>query len=834
MKHLFCGCALAVMAGSVAGQAVAQDAPGAPPISSIEEVVVTARRTAENLQEVPVSVIALSQDALTENAIVSSADLGKVAPGLISVAGSGNPTLVDFSVRGRGLNFGAAAGSVETYFAEVPLSPPFQMPQLPPQFFDLASVQVLKGPQGTLFGRSTTGGAVLIQPQLPNDVFEGYVRGQFGNYRNGQLEGAVNIPLVEDKLAVRLAGFHWRRDGYVKLRSSLPADVTNRFSDPAYLTRLFGAGTTFANGRVVGSGGRVLVDNGVIIAGDTGLPVDATDYNNQDVTELRASIRLTPTDRIENTTVLTYHRDHNRGNTTGGLLVVRSGGVPVGTEPSPGSGTYDGYLSSPPVRPQNESYAAINTTTFDLTDSMTLKNIFGYIRSEGYVLDGYDPDGSVARTIDTYVGRAKTQEQLTNELQLQGRTFDDRLEFTLGGLVDKLIAPDDPSNLNTASVSGNSTTAPDPGHPNSQAFLTRYLSTNIDSYALYVAGTFNITDQLSITGGYRHTWDEVTGAQAVSLSQSIYQTPVFQDADPAVAGLQQSRQLQAKFESDVYNVGVDYKLTPDVLLYAGYRRGFKRGGFNSSAFGAFPPSFGPETIDNYSVGAKTQFEVAGMEVRFNLEGFYDDYKGFQASYLLLDPATFNLLTLTTNIPKVRYYGLDTDLTVRLTDWADLNVSYAYLKAEIREFPDVTTPNPANPSLEANDIPFAPENQLQAALRFHGEIANLGEWVVRPSVSFRDEFTTTLFNVQLPASQRALFGSFNNKALGGALVEDVTLVDLRGELNDIRGSNVSVAVGATNLLDEYYTLGNSGTLSFGIQGNSVGAPRMIYAEVNYRF
>jgi iron complex outermembrane receptor protein len=279
---------------------------------------------------------------------------------------------------------------------------------------------------------------------------------------------------------------------------------------------------------------------------------------------------------------------------------------------------------------------------------------------------------------------------------------------------------------------------------------------------------------------------------------------------------------------------VDYKVTPDVLVYAGYRRGFKRGGFNSSAFGDFPPSFGPETIDSYSLGAKTQFQVAGRDVRFNVEGFYDKYKGFQASNLLLDPTTFNLVTVTLNIPKVRYYGVDTDLVVRFTDWLDFNLNYAYLKAKIRSFPDTTTPNPANPGLDVNDIPFAAEHQLQAALRFHGELEDVGEWVVRPSVSYRSEFTTTLFNRRLPSSQRALFGDFRNAEFGGATVEGVTLVDLRGELNNVAGSRFSLAVGATNLFDEYYTLGNSGTLAFGIQGNSVGPPRMVYAEVSYRF
>jgi outer membrane receptor protein involved in Fe transport len=132
------------------------------------------------------------------------------------------------------------------------------------------------------------------------------------------------------------------------------------------------------------------------------------------------------------------------------------------------------------------------------------------------------------------------------------------------------------------------------------------------------------------------------------------------------------------------------------------------------------------------------------------------------------------------------------------------------------------------------IPYAAKHQLQASLEFHGEVSRVGEWVLRPSANYRSEFSTTLYNHVLPAAQQALFGSFDNIALGGATVPGVTLVDFRAELNKIGDSNLGFAVGATNLFDKYYYIGNGGTLSFGVQGNAVGAPRMIYGEVSYRF
>lgn len=768
------------------------------------DIIVTARRRAEVAQDVPLSIIAFDQNTLKEAAISSADELGRVAPGLLAVPSSGNPSVTDYSIRGRGLNFGAAAGSVETYFAEVPLSPPFQMPQLPPQFFDIASVQVLKGPQGTLFGRSTTGGAVLIQPQTPTDYFEGYGRVQTGNYNNLQLEGAINIPVIADTLAIRLAGFHWKRNGYMRTSQTNPD-------------------------------GSIIIDRG------TGLPVDSIDYNNKDVTELRGSVRLTPTDGFENVTIVTYHRDHNLGGTSGSYRVIRDPGtgVPVGTANAPGVGEYTGYLSATPARGPNRAYAIINTTSLDVGENLTLRNIFGYKRAKGYVLDGYDPDGTSAAIIDTYVGRRrKLDEQFTNELQLQGLAFDDRLEFTIGGLADLIREPKDPDKLNTASVS--STTAArlvaeglpsvDPDRPNASAQFNRYLSTDIDSYALFAAGSFDVTDSITLSGGYRHTWDEVSAVQASTLAASGFVPENFLDADPDQPGFQKTRNLNAKFQSDVYNATLQYEFTDDVQVYAGYRHGFKRGGFNSSAFGNFPSSFGPEEIDSYSLGLKSRFYLADTAITFNLEGFYDDYQGYQASYLLF--AAGNLLTLTTNIPKATYTGFDAELGASISDAIDINLNYAFVDPEIKDFPDTTLPGD-NPGLENNELTFVSRHQLQASMRFHGE-TDWGEWVLRPAVSYRSKFYTTLFNRSLPASQAVVFGQFDNLSIGGATVPGVTLVDMRFELNDIGGSTVSAALGATNLLDEYHMIGNSGTLSFGVQGNSYGPPRMLYGEVSMRF
>ncbi|MCF8709537.1 TonB-dependent receptor plug domain-containing protein [Rhizorhapis sp. SPR117] len=286
--HRLCTVSTFALIAQFGAPAIAQTEPqpGAV-VPGSADIIVTARRREENLQDVPVSIVAFSQEGIRQNNVASAADLGRVAPGLVAYTGNSvSSTQNSFAIRGRGLLFGAAAGSVETYFAEVPLSANYSSPELPAQFFDLASVQVLKGPQGTLFGRSTTGGAVLVQPAAPTNDWEGYGRVQLGNYNNVQVEGALNIPVIDDVLAIRLAGQHWKRDGYVTNESTLPADVQARLAtDPAYVQRLAGFGTTFANGQVRDLLGRLVIDNGTIIESTTGRPIERTAYNNKQTTD---------------------------------------------------------------------------------------------------------------------------------------------------------------------------------------------------------------------------------------------------------------------------------------------------------------------------------------------------------------------------------------------------------------------------------------------------------------------------------------------------------------------------------------------------------------------
>src|ERR1700722_5724243 len=200
------GVAVASMtyAAPVFAQTAASDQAGAR--EELEEIIVTARRREENLQSVPIAITAIDDTALRARTVQDPIDLQFMVPSLSITTGAGG----SYTLRGLGQGFGGSAPAVVSYIDEVAQFT--QVPQI--QFFDLQNVQVLNGPQGTLFGRNTIGGAILFTSQRPTDTLEGYAQIRGGNYDLREAEGALNIPLIDDTLMLRVAGQSRQRDGY--------------------------------------------------------------------------------------------------------------------------------------------------------------------------------------------------------------------------------------------------------------------------------------------------------------------------------------------------------------------------------------------------------------------------------------------------------------------------------------------------------------------------------------------------------------------------------------------------------------------------------------------
>lgn len=195
------GCGLMPSAASAQEQAASGDNTG--------EIIVTARRVSESLSKVPVAVSAFNAEQLVERAVLAETDLQRSFAGLTVRTGQSS-NLINFSIRGQSIDlFTGSQPGVLPYFNDVQLSS-----YSTSGFYDLSSIQVLKGPQGTLFGRNATGGAVLFSTGKPTDKLEGSLTGRIGNYDLRQVQGFVNLPVIEDKVLLRVAGDLHRRDGF--------------------------------------------------------------------------------------------------------------------------------------------------------------------------------------------------------------------------------------------------------------------------------------------------------------------------------------------------------------------------------------------------------------------------------------------------------------------------------------------------------------------------------------------------------------------------------------------------------------------------------------------
>jgi iron complex outermembrane receptor protein len=578
--------------GDAAGQPAAS--PFAPH-GEIETVVVTARRRAEDVQKIPVAVTAISGEELRQTQTKSAMDLQDLAPSLSVAANLGSRDSDVFTIRGQTQPFGGADPGVQAYFAEVPFNP-----SGPGSYFDMDSIQVLNGPRGTLFGRSTTGGAVLFQPKKPEDSFGGYIDGELGNYNMGEIQGALNIPVIGDSFLVRAAADIATRDGFAR-------DVT--FNE---------------------------------------------NLDNVDYQSFRLGATIRPFTGFENYGVFDYLNDRNNGtgaelsgvNTaTIDNLATQILGAPCTTPPTnPTCGALEGFESEmlQALREQQalgprattssiqlffrrDTFSTIDIATYDVAPYLHLRNIFGYLSDKQQ--PAFDYDGSYLPVLD--IPNSRTWEsdslQVSEEFQVLGETPDNLINW-IAGFYHELDYPGGYSEVERETLGG----AQPPGSPFYGFGTTEYsdLANGGTSNAAYGSATYDASSWLqglSLTAGGRYTWDhKVATARNCILPEEgpacPYPIPdVFPYAVPTQSG---------DFHAPTWTLAANYQVTDDTMLYATYRRGYKSGGFNSGAGGAIDfAEFKPEYLTDVEVGTKNNWTIFGVPGRTDFDlyyGWYDD------------------------------------------------------------------------------------------------------------------------------------------------------------------------------------------------------------------
>jgi iron complex outermembrane recepter protein len=711
----------------------------------LDEIVVTARRRAENLQDVPLSVTAFSPEAITRAGIDDRTALADATPSLITITGGFPSEFAFFALRGQGPAFGSTPGVI-SYFAEVPNT--INIDGRVGTYFDLSGVQVLAGPQGTLFGKNATGGNILFEPQRPTDVFEGYVRGELGNYNDQRLDGAINLPLG-DRAQLRVAGEAGRRDGYT-------TDVGPNF-----------------NGR---------------------------DYDNLSYESARVSLLLQPTDALENYTVARYyHSDNNGGGTVPVAFNPAAGALGVlVTDFFPGIvGAVAGQNALGPRQvaydldqfSETEYWQIINHTTFDITDNLRIKNIVSY--SEFRDIYGYDYDA----TVFSVAGQGLRGDQptvasdtFTEELQLQGTVFDGAVNFATGVYYDEQEVPQ-----------GGRGFVQFPFHiflggPIFAQFNLKTESQAVFGQATVDMGRFTPLDGLSVTAGYRYTWESVDSSTLIV-------------APPATTG-------SGEFEYGSYNLTLDYALTDGVHAYIAARNAFKAGGVNAgvpvtSPFNAFPP----EELSDVEVGLKSQFHLGDAEVRANLAIFRGDYTNIQRTTTEIIGGVG--LNVTRSAAEGRVQGVEFTGAISPFEGFTLSGAYSYIDSEYTSVTDAS----AGAILAGSPFPFTPQTKFSLTATYERDLGNIGELVFGATYAQQSKFST--------AQTNASFIRY---------IPGYDTLSLSVDLNSVGGSPVDLSLFATNITDNLYATGAADFYNqpFGVATLTYGEPRMYGARVRYRF
>ena len=672
-------------------------AAGGEHLLTIGEVVVTARRTSENLEKVPVAVTAFTGQALARQAIVSTQDLGLVTPSLTVTNSSANRDSAIYTIRGQGQEFGGSEPGVITYLAEVPVVTPG-----PGLLFDLQDVQILKGPQGTLFGRNTTGGAILFEPQHPKNEFGGYLDGTGGDYGLERFQGAVNIPIVSDKLIIRGAVDLNKRDGFTK-------DVL------------------------------------------TGVT-----YDNRDYQSYRLEVEAKPIDGLDNLLILDYSRsDTNGGGTV--LDAVNPAGPAVFVFPGLAAELAAQQARGPRLtehssRPGDDvkSGGIENITTYKINAEFTIKNLFGYrLYKERY---GSDIDGSPYPIVEynlipqylTGSSSNPSQKTYTDELQLQADSLGGKFKWILG-IYGEYSRPTSYSNEDSLTQFGQG-----------PFFLNGLRQER--SRAIFAQGTYDLGQfipGLKLTGGARYTVDQ----RVLTDSQYLGTRSICTLAD---GGANCSIHQSVGFNAPTGNVSLEEQITHDTLLYVASRRGYKSGGLNADSPSQDGRVFSPEYVTDVEIGSKTSTRIADIPVRLNADVYRGYYDNIQEAFYFLDAASGQELVLTRNAGAGVIQGLELEGTVIPIRHLELSGFYSYTDAY---YTSNTIPG-ANGPIDLSSLPFpnVPINKFNINARYDiGLPPGLGDVSLFANFSYQSKNYFTVPAVQVnpnPARSQPGYGLLN--------------------------------------------------------------------------
>jgi iron complex outermembrane receptor protein len=630
--------------------------------ATLEEIVVTARRRNEDLQKVPIAITAMSAGDLRDKRVETVNDLQHFVPSLTALNAT-NRDSDELSIRGL--------PGVVAYFAEAPVVSALSAASSGPTstgsgsgsglYYDLQDIQVLKGPQSTLFGGTTSGGAILFEPKKPTGDYEGYVQATLGNYWDHELEGAINVPVIAEKLLIRMAGQTQQRDGFTE-------DVVHH-----------------------------------------------KDLDNRDFFAGRVGVTIQPSDDVDNYLVYSSYYNHNNG--TGERLTAVNPSSPAALAFGPA--IFKALAEETALGPRataldtNElgkeyTFRFVDTAQWKAADNLTIRNIAAYTESK--YLFRWDLDGSslplIASTNPN--GWSNNVAAYSEELQFQGKSLNDTLIWTAGGFL-QFVHPAGYSYVQSIEFDIPLNT-----------FIHNPLTTASHSVtreqALYAQANYDLGDilddlsGLKVTGGYRYSFDYASSLQNAYDGLNLCQ------ANPKLSVPNCANATDGNFSEGTWTTEMDYQVTPDLLLYATGRRGYNPGGFNLYAPAGQSRKYQPETVVDVEAGIKANWSLWDMPGRIALDGFHDHYTNIQRAVALVGSG---INTITENAALATLEGIEFEGHINPIDSLELSGIYAYSNSRYDKYFSAST------NQDLSGLPFTggPRNQYSTTAKYTLPVAD---------------------------------------------------------------------------------------------------------------
>ena len=661
-----------------AAQQQAADEPASG--GQFADIIVTAQRRQESIQDVPIAITAITGATLEAQNVQSVEDYFALTPN-VSFQTNGSRDRKDLSIRGISNQLNPYAdvrqGTYAFYIDEFNVAAGTSNPQI----VDLERIEVLRGPQGTYFGRNAVGGAINVITRKPVHRFEGSVKLGYSSFNTFSGEGVLNVPVVDGVLALRASGQYETTDGYIKNINPIGGGNDGEFYSGRIQARL------------------TPIDN---------LTWDFTySYSNEEI-GMRNGV---PTGFVTATWTSVYYRPRNPAAQPGFIA------DPDGVGFFPRNTNRVNFN-----RPQKvgSEYQYLSTRAVYEMGGVSLTGVLGHLTADIFNfgdVDGGSPDFFYE---DFFLNRKSTSGEL--RLQSLGSNF---IDWSIG-----VAAGRDKGKTDQSTFHGRQS----PLCPAARAGNCEGLEvTGVDSdstteyYAVFGQGTVNFTDQLALTLGLRYS-HEKTENDSQNRSNTVI-------TNINVRG--------ATFNDFSPKATLSYKPNNDLLFFATASRGFKSGGTQTSNNVALQNEFEPETLWNYEVGSK--FDLFDRRLRVDITAFYMDWKDVQQTirFQFIDPATGLLRNVSgiANAAAAESYGVEGSFDAFVTEGLTLSGQVGYNKSTFKRYPNALIDGVVI-DVSGRPLVNAPLWTLGAQAQYKEPINDNLDGFVRAEWNFRDKMLSS--------------------------------------------------------------------------------------------